>query len=107
MTNRVGARNVEIGAGNGRKAIVVGGSMGGLFTALLLRRDGWQVDVYERIGSELGARGAGIVTHEALFKVMSSAGIEVDPKDLGVSVPGRRVLAKDGSVYGEVRLEQV
>ena len=30
------------------KAVVIGGSMAGLFTALLLRRAGWQVDVYER-----------------------------------------------------------
>jgi 2-polyprenyl-6-methoxyphenol hydroxylase-like FAD-dependent oxidoreductase len=91
----------------GRKAIVIGGSMGGLFTALLLRRDGWDVDVYERIGVELGGRGAGIVTHDALYQVLRRAGIDVAPRDLGVSVPGRRVLAKDGSVYSEVRLAQV
>ena len=51
-----------------RRAIIVGGSMGGLLTALLLHRAGWRVDVYERIGSELSGRGAGIVTHQAAVR---------------------------------------
>ncbi len=38
------------------RAIVVGGSMGGLFAALLLRRAGWRIDVFERIGGELAGR---------------------------------------------------
>jgi 2-polyprenyl-6-methoxyphenol hydroxylase-like FAD-dependent oxidoreductase len=45
--------------------------MAGLFAALLLRQDGWNVDVYERIGAELAGRGAGIVTHSELFEVLS------------------------------------
>jgi 2-polyprenyl-6-methoxyphenol hydroxylase-like FAD-dependent oxidoreductase len=31
-----------------RCAVIVGGSMSGLFTAALLRQTGWEVDVYER-----------------------------------------------------------
>jgi len=42
-----------------RRAVIIGGSMAGLFTALLLRRAGWHVDVFERIGTELAGRGAG------------------------------------------------
>ena len=52
------------------KAIIVGGSMAGLFCALLLRKSGWDVDVFERIGSELSGRGAGIVTHGELFEIL-------------------------------------
>src|SRR5437762_1230537 len=48
-------------------ALIIGGSMGGLFTALLLRRAGWDVAVYERNGTDLAGRGAGIVTHPELF----------------------------------------
>ena len=33
--------------------MVVGGSMSGLLAGLLLRRAGWQVDIYERVESEL------------------------------------------------------
>jgi 2-polyprenyl-6-methoxyphenol hydroxylase-like FAD-dependent oxidoreductase len=31
------------------RALVVGGSMSGLLAALLLRRAGWDVDVFERV----------------------------------------------------------
>ncbi|WP_135455249.1 FAD binding domain-containing protein [Mycobacterium sp. DL99] len=42
-------------------AIVVGGSIGGLTTALLLRDLGFHVDVYERTPTPLDGRGSGIV----------------------------------------------
>jgi 2-polyprenyl-6-methoxyphenol hydroxylase-like FAD-dependent oxidoreductase len=90
-----------------RRAIVVGGSMGGPFTALLLRRSGWQVDVFERIGDELAGRGAGIVTHDELFQTLRRAGINADASALGVPVPGRRVFDQSGRIAGEVLLDQV
>jgi len=46
---------------SGRRAIVVGGSIGGLTAALLLRDLGFAVDVYERTPGELDGRGGGIV----------------------------------------------
>ena len=92
--------------GNGRRAIIIGGSVAGLFSALHLQRVGWQVDVYERVGVELSGRGAGIVTHDALFDALSLVGI--DPTDnLGVSVPGRVTFAQDGSVQERLDLPQV
>src|SRR4051794_18284114 len=45
----------------GHRAIVVGGSIGGLTSALLLRRLGFDVDVYERTPTDLDGRGGGIV----------------------------------------------
>lgn len=42
-------------------AIVIGGSIGGLTTALLLRDLGFRVDVYERTATALDGRGSGIV----------------------------------------------
>ena len=50
-----------------RRAVVIGGSLGGLFAAGFLQELGWQVYVYERVADELAARGAGIGTHGALF----------------------------------------
>ena len=44
-----------------QRAIVVGGSIGGLTTALLLRDLGFRVDVFERTPTVLDGRGAGIV----------------------------------------------
>lgn len=42
------------------RAAVIGGSLGGLHAALLLRDAGIEVDVYERSPSELTQRGAGL-----------------------------------------------
>ncbi|MFH0297387.1 FAD binding domain-containing protein [Bradyrhizobium sp. 31Argb] len=89
------------------KALVIGGSMAGLFAALLLRREGWKVDVYERIGAELAGRGAGIVTHRELFEVLGRAGIDTEAAAVGVAVPGRRVLDGSGHIEGELKLRQV
>ena len=46
---------------DGQRAAVVGGSIGGLTAALLLRRLGFTVDVYERTPTQLDNRGGGIV----------------------------------------------
>lgn len=45
----------------GHRALVIGGSIGGLTTALLLRRVGFEVDVFERTPTSLDGRGGGIV----------------------------------------------
>ena len=39
------------------KAIVVGGSVGGLFAGNFLFRQGWDVDIYERASEGLASRG--------------------------------------------------
>jgi 2,6-dihydroxypyridine 3-monooxygenase len=46
------------------RVAIVGGSIGGLTAAVLLRDLGCKVDVFERSASELEGRGAGIVAHE-------------------------------------------
>ena len=43
------------------RALVIGGSVGGLFTATALRAAGWRVSVFEQSPSELDSRGGGIV----------------------------------------------
>ena len=43
------------------RVAVVGGSLGGLTAALVLRDLGCQIDVFERSTAELESRGAGIV----------------------------------------------
>ncbi|GBH25756.1 FAD binding domain-containing protein [Burkholderia vietnamiensis] len=79
-----------------RKAAIVGGSLGGLFAANLLLRNGWDVDVFERVPDELSGRGAGIVTHPELFDVLRAAGVRIDAS-IGVNVDARITLARDGS----------
>ena len=89
------------------RALIVGGSIAGLFAALLLRRIGWRVDIFERTGSELFERGAGIVTHKELLDLFAFAGIDSAAAMLGVSVPGRIILGRDGGVEASLPLPQV
>jgi 2-polyprenyl-6-methoxyphenol hydroxylase-like FAD-dependent oxidoreductase len=93
-------------AGDRPRAVIIGGSMGGLFAALLLRRAGWDVAIYERNGMELAGRGAGVVTHAELFDVLERAGVKIDA-NIGVRVPGRRVLDRQGNIVGELALDQI
>ena len=54
-----------------RRAIVIGGSIAGLFVGAFLRRIGWQVDIYERSSIELIGRGVGIfATHLELLEAL-------------------------------------
>jgi 2-polyprenyl-6-methoxyphenol hydroxylase-like FAD-dependent oxidoreductase len=88
------------------RAIIIGGSLGGLFAANLLMRAGWRVDIYERSGEELAGRGAGIVTHPELHEALRRAGARVDAT-LGVAVPGRVAVARDGGTVGTLELPQI
>ena len=61
-----------------RRALIIGGSVGGLFAAHMLDRIGWEVDVFERAREDLAGRGAGIGTHPALHEVMRRLELVVD-----------------------------
>ena len=64
-----------------RRAIIIGGSLGGLLAAHQLRSIGWDVDVFERTADDLADRGAGIGTHPALFEAMQRVGLTLDTSD--------------------------
>jgi 2-polyprenyl-6-methoxyphenol hydroxylase-like FAD-dependent oxidoreductase len=82
-----------------RRALVIGGSMSGLFVGNLLARAGWRAEIYERAEAELSGRGAGIVTHGEMREVLRAAGC--DPShDFGIEVAGRRTLDRAGQVIG-------
>jgi 2-polyprenyl-6-methoxyphenol hydroxylase-like FAD-dependent oxidoreductase len=88
------------------RAIVIGGSMGGLFAALFLRAAGWDAQVYERVGAELSGRGAGIVTHPEMVEALAAVGLHPGD-DLGVSMEERRTLDRHGNVIGRLHCPQV
>ncbi len=79
---------------------IIGGSIGGLFAALLLHRAGWDVAIHERNTRELAGRGAGIVTHPALHAALQAAGI-TPAEQLGITIPVRRTFGRDGTLIGE------
>jgi 2-polyprenyl-6-methoxyphenol hydroxylase-like FAD-dependent oxidoreductase len=83
------------------RAIVVGGSLGGLFAANLLRDLGWEVELFERVPDDLAARGAGIGTHEELVAVLGKLGIAMEER-LGAQVGDRVCLDRDGTLVHRV-----
>jgi 2-polyprenyl-6-methoxyphenol hydroxylase-like FAD-dependent oxidoreductase len=88
-----------------RTAIVIGGSMSGLFAALQLRRRGFSVDIYERVDSELAGRGAGIVAQPNVHQALRDLGI--DTKNIGVEATTRRILDVHGELVCEAVIPQI
>src|SRR5499427_7323143 len=88
-----------------RRAVIIGGSISGLFAAAFLRQQGWDADVYERSTVELVGRGAGITTHPELLEALEKSG--AGTRDLGVEVEKRIALDRDGRVVGEKYLPQI
>src|SRR5215471_3585436 len=68
-----------------RRALVIGGSLGGLFAARLLRSVGWDAVIFERNAEDLTGRGAGLSTHPQLIDILRRLGIDFD-ESMGVSL---------------------
>jgi 2,6-dihydroxypyridine 3-monooxygenase len=82
------------------RALVAGGSLGGLTAALVLRDQGWDVDVLERSAVSLQDRGAGIVLHPTTVRyLVERVGKAIG--DIGVPASRLRYLGDDGSVADE------
>jgi 2-polyprenyl-6-methoxyphenol hydroxylase-like FAD-dependent oxidoreductase len=80
---------------DGRRALVVGGSLGGLIAAHLLRAAGWDAVVFERNDEELASRGVGLGTHPQLIAILRRAGIAFDDS-MGIVVPKVACLDRHG-----------
>ncbi len=71
---------------NQLKIAVIGGSLGGVSAACLLRDAGHEVDVYERSPVELEQRGAGIGFLKASYRyLVERAGIDLDAISISTS----------------------
>ena len=89
-----------------RRAIVIGGSLGGLFAANWLRTIGWDVTVFERVEDDLASRGAGIGVHDELLEVIRRLGLPVDDS-IGVMGRTRICLDRSGRVTHEIARPQL
>ena len=88
------------------RALIIGGSLGGLFAGLLLRQAGWDVTVFERSAGDLAGRGVGIGTHIELFAVLRRLGIAVD-ESIGVPVSARICLDHTGKEIARLPFEKI
>ncbi|MGF1477842.1 MAG: FAD-dependent oxidoreductase, partial [Geminicoccaceae bacterium] len=87
------------------KAIIAGGSIGGLFAASALLRAGWEVAVHDRSPVPLAGRGAGIVTHPELIAALETVGAETRAR--GVEVHERVAYDIDGGRVAAFGFHQV
>jgi 2-polyprenyl-6-methoxyphenol hydroxylase-like FAD-dependent oxidoreductase len=79
------------------RALIIGGSLGGLLAANTLRTIGWRVDVFERSPHALDSRGGGIVLQPDVLHAFHFAGIR-PAGALGVASVDRIYLDRAGTV---------
>src|SRR5580700_11282285 len=96
----IGTRSKGVDRMDKRRALVIGGSVGGLFAANLLRGAGWDAVVFERNAEDLTGRGAGISTHPQLHDVLRRLGIPFDDS-MGITVDTVLFLDRSGNIYDQ------
>jgi 2-polyprenyl-6-methoxyphenol hydroxylase-like FAD-dependent oxidoreductase len=89
-----------------KRATVVGGSLTGLAAGILLRKIGWEVNIFERSPQSLSDRGAGIVLQQETLELLRLCGAKGDG-DVGVTLNYRKYLDAGGSVASSDRMPQL
>ena len=89
-----------------KRATIVGGSLTGLAAGILLRKIGWEVDIFERSPQSLSDRGAGIVMQQETLELLRLCGTRND-RDVGVMLTHRQYLDASGAVVSSGRMPQL
>jgi len=88
------------------RALIIGGSLGGLFTAVSLRAIGWEVKVFERSAGLLDSRGGGLVLQPEIEAVFDMAQVpHVTP--LGVRSRERIYLDRHDEIVSQAMMPQM
>jgi hypothetical protein len=101
LIQRRSATMMTVNDTNRRRALIIGGSLGGLFAGSLLRRIGWDVDIFERSPHDLDSRGGGIVLQPEVVEVFRRVDVDLRKVDLGVRSAYRTVFQADGSIQSK------
>jgi len=88
------------------RAIVIGGSLGGLLTATTLRAAGWHVDVFEASPHPLESRGGGIVLQPDVLDALHFAGVAL-PDPHGVTSSEHVYVDRDGNRIEQLYMPQL
>ena len=85
-----------------KNAIIVGGSLGGLFTGIVLKRLGYKVTIFERSSTPLlHDQGAGIVAGGDTLEFLTR--FDKTKREIAVTSPVRHYLNREGE---EIRREE-
>lgn len=89
----------------GKRAVIVGGSVGGLFAGNYLIRRGWDVDILEIAPENLASRGQGIARHAELEDLLDLLDV---PRGMsgGIDVTGRTAFDRTGAIISTFDLDQ-
>lgn len=87
------------------RILIVGGSIGGLFAAVLLHRAGFDVGVTERSVHGLEGRGAGLVAQREVFDILREVDVE-HLAHVGVTAHERIYLDRAGAIIHRQRTPQ-
>ena len=85
------------------KAIIIGAGMGGLTTAIALKRAGYQIEVYDRV-KELRPVGAGISLWSNGVKVMNWLGLGDEIQKIGGEMNRMTYLSKENELLNDIDL---
>lgn len=83
-----------------RRALIIGGSIGGLFAGHMLRSTGWDVVIFERSAGDLADRGAGLGISAELVGTMRRIGLRVS-RSVAFQVRSSAWLDQDGKIAYE------
>jgi len=89
-----------------KRATIVGGSLTGLAAGILLRKIGWEVNIFERSSQSLSDRGAGIVMQPETHEMLRLCGTKSDGQ-AGVILTSRQYLAADNSIVSSQHMPQL
>src|SRR4051794_17905103 len=88
-----------------RRAVIAGGSVGGLFAGHMLLGQGWQGGVSERAARGLESGGAGIAGHAELTAILKTIGVAGE-RPPGIDVCGRVAFDRHGNRLASVDYPQ-
>jgi FAD-dependent urate hydroxylase len=86
------------------KAIIIGAGIGGLTTAIALKRAGYQIEVYDRV-KELRPVGAGISLWSNGVKVMNALGLGDEIHKIGGEMNRMTYLSKENELLNDIDLQ--
>ena len=89
----------------GKKAVIIGGSIAGLFAGIRLIQRGWETTIIEKSKHSLASRGTGIARHSELEDLLDYIGIQADDT-VGINVAGRTAFDRRGAITNYYELPQ-